>query len=69
MEMGREVGLRVYQLQWLRDRTMKREHHIVPMLYHLQTVFWREATGRPADSLEKSTDRDNECTLLESLWI
>lgn len=59
--LGRHVGLRFFQLYWLRERSYKIEQRIVPMLHFLQTVIWKEMTGKPADSLEKSTDRDNEC--------
>lgn len=59
--LGRQVGIRFFQLHWLREKAYKLENRIVPMLHFLQTVIWKEMTGRPADSLEKSTDRDNEC--------
>lgn len=39
------------------------------MLYFLQTTVWKELFGTTADSLEKSTDHENECKSILTLSI
>jgi hypothetical protein len=44
-----------------REKTNLRENNVVNLLIYLQTNFWKDVTGKAADSLEKSTENDNEC--------
>lgn len=59
--LGEFVGLRLYQLMSVTEKLRKKEILIVNQLYFLQTVFWKNTCGTTAESLEKSTDCQNEC--------
>lgn len=39
----------------------RRETRLVPALLFVHTHVYRQAFGKPADSLERSTERDDEC--------
>lgn len=42
-------------------RQPKRETRLLPVLLWLHTHLWKAIFGRPADSLERSTERSDEC--------
>jgi trafficking protein particle complex subunit 5 len=62
-EMGYRVGQRVLELIVWREKNSKRETRILGILQFIHTVVWKTLFGKPADSLEKSRDNDDECTL------
>lgn len=47
-------------LVW-RDKNSKRENRVLGVLYFIHTVVWKALFGKAADSLEKSTENDDEC--------
>ena len=55
------MGLRICQLNNVRDKNWKRQIKLVPFLFWIHTAFWSKITGKSADSLEKSTENENEC--------
>lgn len=62
-DFGKHVGCRWVELQSWREgvRSMKRENRMIQILYHVNTAFWKSWMGKAADSLEKSTQNDDEC--------
>lgn len=62
-EAGKITGARMFQLFCLKEKSWTRHTRIVQILYFLQTTLWKELFGSTADSLERSTDHDNECIL------
>lgn len=68
-DLGKEAGLRLFQLMYLREKGMKRETRIVTLLHWLQTIFWKELCGYAADSIERSTDNADECNTLFKISI
>lgn len=47
-------------LVW-RDRNPKRETRVLSILYFIHTALWKGLFGKQADSLEKSTENEDEC--------
>lgn len=67
--IGYTIGQRVLALAMHRQETTtnpknpKRETRLLPTLLWIHTSFWKAAFGKPADSLERSTEagRGDEC--------
>lgn len=62
-ELGYRVGIRALDLLVWRDKNSKRETRVLGMLYFIHTTVWKTMFGKQADSLEKSTENEDECTL------
>jgi trafficking protein particle complex subunit 5 len=45
------------------NRNPKRETRLLPVLLWLHTQLWKALFGKPADSLERSTEKEDECEL------
>lgn len=60
-EFGYRVGLRMLELLVWRDRNPKRETRMLSILYFIHTALWKGLFGKQADSLEKSTENEDEC--------
>lgn len=60
-EFGYRVGLRALELVMLREKNPRRETRILGILYFINASIWKALFGRQADSLEKSTENDDEC--------
>lgn len=60
-EFGYRVGLRMLELLVWRDRNPKREVRVLSILYFIHTALWKGLFGKQADSLEKSTENEDEC--------
>lgn len=45
----------------MKEKAGRRETRILGMLYYVNTTVWKYLFGKPADSLEKSTDNPDEC--------
>jgi hypothetical protein len=43
-----------------REKNIRRETRILGVLYFINTTVWRTLFGKAADSLEKSTEHDDE---------
>ncbi|KAF9970214.1 TRAPP subunit trs31 [Actinomortierella ambigua] len=59
-ELGYRVGVRALDLMVWRDKNSKRETKVLGMLYFIHTTVWKNLFGKQADSLEKSTENDDE---------
>ncbi|KAJ2963118.1 hypothetical protein NQZ79_g1773 [Umbelopsis isabellina] len=59
-EFGYRVGLRMLELLVWRDRNPKREVRVLSILYFIHTALWKGLFGKQADSLEKSTENEDE---------
>lgn len=60
-EVGYQVGVRMLELQSFREKKAKRELEIVGILGFISVNVWRALFGERADSLERSTEHDEEC--------
>eukprot|EP00002_Diphylleia_rotans_P041197 TRINITY_DN996_c0_g1_i1.p1 TRINITY_DN996_c0_g1~~TRINITY_DN996_c0_g1_i1.p1 ORF type:complete len:191 (-),score=44.54 TRINITY_DN996_c0_g1_i1:353-925(-) len=63
-DAGAFLGSRVFDLICART-TAKRETKIVNMLNFISNTVWKSLFGKPADSLEKSTEKDDEYMISE----
>jgi len=60
-EFGYRVGIRALELfVWRDGKNAKRETRVLGILYFINTVVWKSLFGKPADSLEKSTEHEDE---------
>ncbi|KAF9919881.1 TRAPP subunit trs31 [Linnemannia zychae] len=59
-ELGYRVGLRALDLLVWRDKNSKRETRVLGVLYFIHTTVWKALFGKQADSLEKSTENEDE---------
>ncbi|KAF9580840.1 TRAPP subunit trs31 [Lunasporangiospora selenospora] len=59
-ELGYRVGTRALDLLVWRDKNSKRETRVLGMLYFIHTTVWKTLFGKQADSLEKSTENEDE---------
>lgn len=50
-------------LTW-REKVAKRETRVLGVLYFIHNVVWKSLFGKQADSLEKSTENEDECKLV-----
>lgn len=57
------MGVRALDLLIWRDKNSKRETRVLGMLYFIHTTVWKTLFGKQADSLEKSTENEDECRL------
>mmetsp|Transcript_12205 Transcript_12205/g.18256 ORF Transcript_12205/g.18256 Transcript_12205/m.18256 type:complete len:230 (-) Transcript_12205:19-708(-) len=65
-EAGFAVGLRVLEIQALRERTnAKRKLRFLQMLQWISTDMWKVLFGKTADSLERSTENTDEYMIHE----
>jgi hypothetical protein len=62
-EVGYQVGLRMLELQSFREKKVKRELEIVGILGFISVNVWKALFGERADSLERSTEHEDECTI------
>ncbi|RHY28654.1 hypothetical protein DYB32_006273 [Aphanomyces invadans] len=66
---GYGVGVRVLELLSYRDVNgntgrrdkLRRETRLINMLQFVVSVCWKTLFGKPADALERSTEKENEC--------
>ncbi|KAF9174031.1 TRAPP subunit trs31 [Mortierella sp. AD011] len=59
-ELGYRVGIRALDLLVWREKNSKRETRVLGMLYFIHTTVWKTMFGKQADSLEKSTENEDE---------
>ncbi|KAG0260053.1 TRAPP subunit trs31 [Mortierella polycephala] len=59
-DLGYRVGIRALDLLVWRDKNSKRETRVLGMLYFIHTAVWKTMFGKQADSLEKSTENEDE---------
>ncbi|KAK4518466.1 uncharacterized protein ATC70_008684 [Mucor velutinosus] len=59
-EFGYRVGSRVLELLAWREKSAKREIKVIHVLYFIHSTVWKALFGKQADSLEKSTENEDE---------
>jgi len=64
--IGYQVGIRMQELLPVRERAQKREIKLLNVLSWIHSTAWRILFGKQADSLEKSTERDDEYMIIEN---
>ena len=65
-KLGKDLGKRVLDALFHRDRLTKRELTEVGILQFISTTAWKALWGKAADSLERSTDREDEYMIVDS---
>lgn len=56
------MGVRMLELLVWREKNLRRETRVVGILSFIHTTVFRALFGKPADSLERSNEREDECT-------
>ncbi|CAG8720327.1 16828_t:CDS:2 [Gigaspora margarita] len=59
-DFGYRVGTRLLELTVWREKNNKRETRVLGILYFIHTTVWKTLFGKQADSLEKSTEHEDE---------
>ncbi|CAG8452592.1 12101_t:CDS:2 [Cetraspora pellucida] len=59
-DFGYRVGTRLLELTVWREKNSKRETRVLGILYFIHTTVWKALFGKQADSLEKSTEHEDE---------
>ncbi|CAG8605996.1 2588_t:CDS:2 [Ambispora gerdemannii] len=59
-DFGYRVGTRLLELIVWREKNSKRETRVIGILSFINTTVWKTLFGKQADSLEKSTENDDE---------
>ncbi|KAJ1826892.1 protein particle complex subunit [Coemansia sp. RSA 2599] len=65
-EIGKRVGVRVFELTMWREKNVHRESRVLQTLVFLNTVVWRALFDKQADSLERSTESDDEYMITDN---
>lgn len=64
-ELGRDVGSRVIDLYFVRERNSKRETKLINMLLFIKTTVWKSLFGKEAEKLEHANDDDRTYYIIE----
>jgi len=64
--IGYRVGLRFLELIMWREKNAKRETKLVNILSFIHSTVWKILFGKVADSLEKSTEHEDEYMIIEN---
>ncbi|KAI8991997.1 NO signaling/Golgi transport ligand-binding domain-containing protein [Mycotypha africana] len=59
-EFGYRVGYRLLELLAWREKSAKREIKVINVLYFIHSTVWKALFNKSADSLEKSTENEDE---------
>ena len=62
-DFGYRVGTRFLELITWREKNNRREISVLDILYFIHTTVWKALFGKQADSLEKSTENNDECKI------
>eukprot|EP01132_Coremiostelium_polycephalum_P000980 gene980-1246_t len=68
-DIGFSVGTRILELLCVRDKNSKRETKLLGMLSFIHSTVWKAMFGKQADSLEKSTEADDEYMISDNSMI
>jgi hypothetical protein len=68
-EYGYRVGSRVLELLAWREKVAKREIKVINVLYFIHSTVWKALFGKQADSLEKSTENEDECKISVVMFV
>lgn len=61
-DVGYSIGTKILELITFREKTMKRETTVIGILSFISYTVWKILFGKNADSLEKSTEPNDDCT-------
>lgn len=64
-KMGQEVGVKLIDLYFVREKSCKRETKLLNMLLFIKTTLWKGLFGREADKLEHANDDERIYYLIE----
>ncbi|GLV43757.1 TRAPP subunit 31 [Carabus blaptoides fortunei] len=64
-EMGQNVGVKLIDLYFVRERNCKREIKLLNMLLFVKSTLWKALFGREADKLEHANDDERTYYLME----
>ncbi|KAI8320225.1 TRAPP I complex [Martensiomyces pterosporus] len=65
-ELGQRVGVRVFELAMWREKSVHRETRVLQTLVFINTVVWRTLFDKQADSLERSTESEDEYMITDN---
>ncbi|KAK5583110.1 hypothetical protein RB653_004700 [Dictyostelium firmibasis] len=68
-DMGYSIGPRLLELLCVREKNSKRETKLLGILSFIHTTVWKSLFGKPADSLEKSTEADDEYMISDNNMV
>lgn len=63
--MGQDVGTRVIDLYFMRERSSKRETKLTQMLLFVKTAVWKNLFGKEAEKLEHAIDDERTYYIIE----
>lgn len=64
-DLGWQVGARIVDLIFVRDRTAKRELKLLNALLMVKTTLWKTLFGKEADKLEHANDDERTYYIIE----
>ncbi|KAL1131243.1 hypothetical protein AAG570_010861 [Ranatra chinensis] len=64
-EIGQEVGVKLIDLYFVREKNCKRETKLLNMLIFIKTTLWKGLFGREADKLEHANDDERIYYIIE----
>uniref|UniRef100_A0A1B6CK81 Trafficking protein particle complex subunit 5 n=1 Tax=Clastoptera arizonana TaxID=38151 RepID=A0A1B6CK81_9HEMI len=65
-KIGQDVGLKLVDLYFVREKNCKREIKLLNMLLFIKTTLWKGLFGREADKLEHANDDERTYYLIEN---
>ncbi|GAM19035.1 hypothetical protein SAMD00019534_022100, partial [Acytostelium subglobosum LB1] len=68
-DIGFLVGTRALELLVVREKNAKRETKLLGILSFIHSTVWKSLFGKQADSLEKSTEADDEYMISDANMI
>jgi hypothetical protein len=69
LDLGQQIGRRVLELVWLREKFTRREIELLGALRFTTTTVWRFLFGKFADSLERVKDKENEYIIVDNTML
>ena len=64
-DLGFQVGARILDLMFVRDRAAKRELKLLNALLMVKTTLWKTLFGKEADKLEHANDDERTYYIIE----
>lgn len=64
-ELGQDVGTRVIDIYFVRERSSKRETKLTNMLLFVKTTLWKNLFGKEAEKLEHANDDERTYYIIE----
>lgn len=64
-ELGRDVGSRIIDLYFVKERNSKREIKMINILLFVKTTLWKCLFGKEADKVEHANDNENTYYIID----